>query len=381
MSRLRQLATATLLFLSFLFLFLFGSQQSVQSAQPAWGTIPSFVPILRSPNFECNDPERLAPWTIHKLVGDPEIAYARERFLGSCDASGIFEHLEGIDSLVILAQDIETPPDPGKPFDVAFSQSFSTTPGVDYSVSGWMVSLCGGSAIPNDCPEGMYMAKLVGLDPTGGSDPLSPQIVWTENRQNFTESRWVNLRTSVRAQAENMTVFARLNSPFLHHGNHGYLDAISVVRSPIAYFSGLPSSVAGTTLTLTWESEQSPDISGIPGGAYQLLVDIEARQLPNGEWKTVITDSVGSNSLQYSVKCVGSSYQFRIRPRSEQSPDIGPGVFPNQRYPGVWSDPVTVNFTSITRANTRRVSPSVPIEGNVQIFLPLIISPQAACVE
>ncbi|MFN8443434.1 MAG: hypothetical protein U0175_21840 [Caldilineaceae bacterium] len=380
MSTIRRLAAATLLWFGFLFLIVFGSLRGVQGAQPVWGTIPSSAPVLRSPNFECNDPERLAPWTIHKLLGDPEIAYARERFLGSCEASGIFEHLESIDSLVILAQDIETPPDPGKPFDIAFSQSFSTTPGVDYSVSGWMLSLCGGSAIPNDCPEGLYMAKLIGLDPTGGSDPLSPQIVWTENRQNFTESRWVNLRTAVRAQAENMTVFARLNSPFLHHGNHGYLDAISVVRSPIAYFSGLPATVAGTTLTLTWESEQSPDISGIQGGAYQLLVDIEARQLPSGEWKTVISDSVGSNSLPYSVKCADSSYQFRIRPRSEQSPDVGPGVFPNQRYPGVWSEPVTVDFTGITMTTPKRVSPAAPIEGDVLLFLPLV-SRQVACVE
>ena len=91
----------------------------VAAANPTFGTIPSAVVQLQSNNFECSDPLRLAPWTIHNLVGTPEFAYARERFLGSCDASGWFEHLEGIDSLVILAQDLETPPDPGKPFDLA----------------------------------------------------------------------------------------------------------------------------------------------------------------------------------------------------------------------------------------------------------------------
>ena len=61
MSTIRRLIAATLLLFGFLFLIVFGSLRGVQGAQPVWGTIPSSAPVLRSPNFECNDPERLAP--------------------------------------------------------------------------------------------------------------------------------------------------------------------------------------------------------------------------------------------------------------------------------------------------------------------------------
>ena len=110
--------------------------------------------------------------------------------VGGCDGTSGLEHLEGEDSLLFLAQDLETPPEPGKPFDAAVYQQVAVTPGTAYSLSGWMVSLCGGSATPSSCPADYYMEKLLGIDPTGGTDPLGPNVIWVGDRRNFTETRW-----------------------------------------------------------------------------------------------------------------------------------------------------------------------------------------------
>ena len=138
------------------------------------------------------------------------------------------------------AQDLETPPEPGKPFDAAVHQQVAVTPGTAYSLSGWMVSLCGGSATPSSCPADYYMEKLLGIDPTGGTDPLGPNVIWVGDRRNFTESRWLNLRLAATAQTDRLTVFGRIRSPFQWHGNHAFVDTFSLVRAPTAYFVGLP---------------------------------------------------------------------------------------------------------------------------------------------
>ena len=98
----------------------------------------------------------------------PVVTSARIRFANSCDGEAHVERIEGRDSVLIRALDHETPPEPGKPFDVTLMQQVPVVSGTDYSLSGWMLTLCGGSfSDPNDCPEGYYMAKLLGIDPDG----------------------------------------------------------------------------------------------------------------------------------------------------------------------------------------------------------------------
>jgi hypothetical protein len=144
---------------------------------------------LINPGFECTQgyvPQAgingLVPtgWTAALIFGHPKLNSTRIEFSDthSCDGSGFIERLEGIDSLVFLSEDIETPPDPGKPFDAVVYQQVAVTPGAGYSLSGWMVSFCGGSATPSSCPAGYYIAKMLGIDPTGGTNPTAPSVIW-----------------------------------------------------------------------------------------------------------------------------------------------------------------------------------------------------------
>src|SRR5688572_2286293 len=103
------------------------------TAQGNW-TVPSIAPVLENPDFECKDgytpslnpagEEVMIPngWSVLYRDGSPLVASTRLRYRnGVCDDSGGLPWVEkfgGHDSLIILSQDIESLPAPGKPFDV-----------------------------------------------------------------------------------------------------------------------------------------------------------------------------------------------------------------------------------------------------------------------
>ncbi len=313
------------------------------------------VPVLINSGFECaqgyasqNGVHGLVPagWTAALVSGYPKLNSTRIEFAGSCGGSGFIERLEGEDSLAFLSQDIETPPEPGKPFDALVYQQVAVTPGTAYSVSGWMVSLCGGSAIPNDCPAGYYMAKMLGLDPNGGANPAASSVIWVEDRRNFTESRWANLRLGATAQNDKITVFARIVSPYRWHGAHAFVDAVSVVRSPLAYFVDLPPIVRNSQTVIRWSGSLGPDIPAIPSGNYQLRFDVQVRRAGETGWSDWQTDRPAGEALFAVDACTAKqTVDFRIRARAEQ-PEGVPGAWPNHRYPSDWSAAESIVFVN-----------------------------------
>jgi hypothetical protein len=321
-----------------------------RSAHPTGAGLPALV----NGNFECTqgfhsqtgiDGNVPAGWTAVLLNGYPRINSTNLEYDHNCGEDYGNEKIEGWDSWVLLSQDNETPPEPGKPFDAVLFQQVDVTQGVAYSLSGWMVSLCGGSTMPNDCPSGYYMAKMLGIDPTGGTDPLAASVLWVEDRRNFTESRWANLRLGTTARSDKLTVFARIRSPFRWHGNYAFLDACSLVRAPTAAFEGLPATVPGRQVTVRWNGAQSPDIATIPGGTYRLLFDMQYRPAGDAAWTDWQTGQpAGEAVFTAPATCGVRAYEFRLRARSEQPPAPPEGAWPNHRYPGDWSAPASVQF-------------------------------------
>jgi hypothetical protein len=362
---------------------LFIAHLSTNGRAQSAATVAEGAPVLINASFECDigyyteprDSENInripVGWIYRVLDGVPKINSARIQFGGSCDdESAHVEKIDGQDSLVIRSEDIETPPTPGKPFDSAFYQQVAVTPGLDYSISGWMLSLCGGSANPSDCPDDTYISKRLGLDPTGGIDPLSESIVWVENRFDRVDADgnklgWANLYTSSVAEAMTMTVFARVTSPFQWHGNHAFVDAVSLVRAPQAGFVNLPDLSNTQAVTVSWAVTQSADIAAIPGSTHELLVDVQSRHVDSADWQDLAVAHGGAGSLNFNAACVGTSYEFRIRARAEQPPAPPEGARPNQRYPGTWSTPASVFIQGET------VPPPDP-NAPYKTFLPLL---------
>jgi hypothetical protein len=365
-----------------------------QPPAPADGTIPPEAMANRLVNgsFECDDAgyytgpvvegrEILIPngWDVFTNLELPVLYSARIFFEqasdpvnGGCETdSAHVEKLDGRDSFYLRARDLETLPAPGKPFDVALVQQVATVSGVAYSLSGWMVSFCGGSFnAPNDCPEGYYMAKMYGTDPTGGLDPNADTVVWTENRNNFNDGRWRNLRVGVTAQAMTMTVFARVDSPFRWHGNHAFMDAMTMVQAPTATITASSTISNPQQVQVAWDGSLGPDISLIEDGAFVLLYEIEYWHDTFGVWRKLETDFLGAGSHTVQVGCLDTAYRFRARVRAEQL--TGTGVFPTQRYVGATAE---IEFTPAAPPQ----EPGEPLPGHpFSIYLPAV-SAQPEC--
>jgi len=341
---------------------------------PEAGLTSLTAPTVQNADFECAAGFEPQPgirgsvpngWTAVLLSGNPMLDSTRVYFAGSCSGSGFIERIAGLDSLVFLSEDIETPPEPGKPFDAAVFQQVPVTPGVAYSLSGWTVSLCGGSATPSDCPARYYMAKMLGIDPTGGTDPGAESVVWVEDRRNFTESRWANLRLSATAQSDVLTVFARVRSPYRWHGAHAFVDAISLMVAPTAGFAGTlaaaPVEVPGVQVDVGWGGALGPDIPMIPGGTYQLYFDVQYRQGEEDLWTDWLIGQGAAGPVPFGADvCSGVlDYEFRVRARAEQ-PAGSNGAWPNQRYPGEWSAPAEIIFAPETSCTPRGFLPFLP---------------------
>jgi hypothetical protein len=122
--------------------------------------------------------------------------------------------------------------------------------------------------------------------------------------------------------------------------------------------------VTGTAVAILWSGTQSPDVTAIPGGNYKLYFDLQVRHQGAIDWTDLVSKREGSGSEVFTARCVNTSYQFRIRAHAEQ-PAGQPGASPNQRYPGVWSEPVSVLFHAVPE-------PSTTPTGTNETFLPLI---------
>jgi len=335
------------------------------------------APALFNPGFECSvgiAPQAGIPGLVHEgwtgvlLDGRPTIFSGRWWVDWRCDGAGV-EKIEGEDDAVFISEDIETPPAPGKPFDAAVYQQVAVTPGTAYSLSGWMLSLCGGSAQPSSCPQGYYIAKMLGIDPTGGINALAPSVVWAEDRHNFSDLdaigrplRWINLRLAVTARSDKLTVFGRIRSPYRWHGNHAFVDGFSLVRAPTARLVELPSAVYGTQVTVRWDGAMGPDIAAVPGGTYQLLFDVQYQRKEATAWMDWQVGQPASAAPFQVDGCAGTqAYSFRVRARAEQ-PEGSHGAWPNQRYPGDWSDPAPVVFLNSGACTPRAYVPLIVLE-------------------
>lgn len=325
------------------------------------------APVIANPGFECGygyhsqaGVSGMVPngWTAAVLNGAPHInstqIWGRA---GSCDPTDMrWEKLEGHDSLILLAY----PPggsDIAPPFDATLYQQVKVQPGIAYSLSAWMVSLCGGSAMPNDCPEGYYLSKQAGLDPTGAVNSTAATVGWVEDRRPHTVARWVDLTTAATAQSEYMTVFVRLLSPFRHHGNHGFADAVKLVRAPTAQIT--QAQAALDRITVSWAGSLGPDIAAIQGGNYQLYFEMQYAAESQAAWQPWFSGQpAGSATLHIGGSCVDRTYRFRVRVRAEQ-PTGQPGARPNHRFLSVWQESAPVRIASGAVCDERAYLPMV----------------------
>ena len=119
----------------------------------------------------------------------------------------------------------------GVPFRGGIYQQVGVTPGVVYQTdAGWAAV-----TQPN-------FERRLGLDPTGGTDPLAPTVVWGPSERGI--NSWPDLTVSARATGPTMTVFVWTDHPTTYGNDWIFVDAVGLwpdPNQPAATVTPIPS--------------------------------------------------------------------------------------------------------------------------------------------
>lgn len=104
-------------------------------------------------------------------------------------------------------------------------QQISVPQGSVVSLSAWGQAWSSERDNPDESRDGKYYLS-VGIDPTGGTNFTSENIVWSE--RNTTLDQWVQLAVEAQAQADTVTVFLRGDAEWPVKHNDAYFDDVCV---------------------------------------------------------------------------------------------------------------------------------------------------------
>jgi hypothetical protein len=146
------------------------------------------------------------------------------------------------------------------PFTAGIYQQVQVTPGVAYVAAiGWAAYASYDDRGQRN--SGQFIGRRVGIDPSGGTDPTSPGIVWSPEVWDELGGVFPQLRVSAVAQSQTITVFVRANNPQSHGNDKVWFDAVSLVvdtSQPTATATSVPPSPTPTSPPPTATSTALP---------------------------------------------------------------------------------------------------------------------------
>jgi hypothetical protein len=243
------------------------------------------------------------------------------------------EHTEGETSQLIISKTA---------FSAGLYQQITgLSIGKPYGAKAAMLTLFESSAPPTN--DGT-MQKLVGIDPYGGTDPNSADIVWSPV-DDHDEAPWVDVRVAAVAESTTITLFVRVNClqavshPSLD--NQVFIDAVMLAQAPTVSASSPPLSYS-PTFTVTWDNGQPA-----PGG-YIVKYDVQYKDDVNDTW--ILWQDKTRDASALFTGTPGRSYTFRARAYERYSD------WYEVRLVGAWSEGDT----------TTRVITSGEVQGYVR---------------
>lgn len=118
----------------------------------------------------------------------------------------------------------------GEAFTAAIYQQVNVTPGVAYQAHvGWAVFAS--TNADGSRNTGPLIERRIGIDPTGGTDPTSGDVLWSPSLWEDTKDSSILAVTAV-AQGPVITVFVRAHNPASHGADQVFFDLVSLVVSP-----------------------------------------------------------------------------------------------------------------------------------------------------
>jgi hypothetical protein len=105
-------------------------------------------------------------------------------------------------------------------------QVLGVTPGVAYKA--WVVW----APVRSSGSDGFIMGRKIGIDPYGGTDSRSPDIVWSPEIWGPDKKQFELLKVSAVAQAKTITVFLRVDNHVTHGQDEVFFDAVFLMVDP-----------------------------------------------------------------------------------------------------------------------------------------------------
>ena len=100
------------------------------------------------------------------------------------------------------------------------------TPGLAYKA--WVVW----AAVRSSGTDEFIMGRKIGIDPYGGTDSRSPNIVWSPEIWGYDKRQFELLKVSAVAQAETITVFLRVDNHVTHGQDEVFFDSVFLIVDP-----------------------------------------------------------------------------------------------------------------------------------------------------
>ena len=141
-------------------------------------------------------------------------------------------------------------------------QQVTVPQGYRVTFSIWVQVWSSSGDNPDDIKDHGDYKVSVGIDPTGGVDGSSPNVVWSAPVKEY--NQWVQLKVTVTAQSSTVTVFTR-GAPLyrVKHNDSYWDDASLVASSPPPPPSTPPTSTPRPTPTYTpWPTFTPTPVTG-----------------------------------------------------------------------------------------------------------------------
>lgn len=126
-------------------------------------------------------------------------------------------------------------------------QQVNVPAGSEVTLTAWAQAWSSVEDDPSYSKNGAYRL-MVGIDPTGGTDWRSSNIIWSE--PNHTLDQWVQLRLTARAQSGTITVYLRGEAEWPVKHNDAYFDDVCltyVAPTPVPTNTPRPTSTPEPT--------------------------------------------------------------------------------------------------------------------------------------
>ena len=206
-------------------------------------------------------------------------------------------------------------------------QQVNVTVGSSLTLTAWAQSWSSTKDDPAVSDGGNYSLS-VGIDPTGGTDYASANVVWSA--QSTTLDAWVQLTVQTTAQAGTVTVFLRGDSEWRNKHNDAYFDDVCLtVTAPTPKATNTPRNTNTPTITPTPSNTPTATPTETPTPTpTPLSGSITVYAFEDGDSngarsksepllagaKIVVSDAQGSAVATYTTTGAGEPHTFEFLP-------------------------------------------------------------------